>query len=116
MRGQFDQFEQFRDALAGRVARDMVQFGVQAQELFCSQPVVEAEMFGQEADAGAHRRIAQRDAEEKPIPAAGGGQVEQHFDRGGLAGAVGTEKAENFAVLHPQGQVLDGDFLAEDFT
>ncbi len=77
---------------------------MEAQELAGGQPIVEAEVFGQEADARAGRAVAQRPAQERGLTGGGGHQPEQHLDRGRLAGAVGAQEAEDLTTRDLQGE------------
>ncbi len=43
-------------------------------------------------------------------------QTADHLDGGGLAGAVGTQQAEDLALLHRQADILHGFQVAEGFA
>src|SRR5690606_9560104 len=90
------------DALAGLGARHAVQPGDVGQVLASGQPVVEADLIGQVADASLDaQRLAGR---VKPEHAhfTGGRlrQPEQHEDGRRLAGAIRAEQAEHLALAH----------------
>ena len=42
-----------------------------------------------------------------------GYQAAEHPHRGGFSCAVGSEEAEDFALVHAEGQVVDGNEVAE---
>ena len=47
------------------------------------------------------------------VPSVGRDQAEQHAQRGGLAGPVGAEEADDAALLHGEAHVVDGDQAPE---
>ena len=89
-----------------------VELAVDVQELLGREPVVEAEVFRQEAHAATRFSIAKRSAEQGRAPRGRRHQAKQHFDRGGLACAVWAEEAKNLAVRDLQGQATHGKVIA----
>ena len=73
--------------------------------------VVEADRVRQIADQALDReRLAHRVMPEyASLPGADVAQAEQHQNRGGLAGAVGAEQAEDFARADIEVDAIDGD-------
>jgi hypothetical protein len=74
---------------------------------------VKAKVFRKKADAGARRAVAKRRAQQPPGARRRLGQRQQHFDRGGLAGAVWAEEPEDLAGTHVQRQIGHRDGCAE---
>ena len=63
------------------------------------QMVVKVGLLGQEADLRLHLRIIQRTAQDRRRARGGINEAHQQLKRSGLAGAVGSEIAENLAFL-----------------
>lgn len=95
------------------MGRDMVQIGMQPEELGGGEPVVEAKMLRQEARPLATGRVAQPNAEQATFSAGSGNQPEEHFYGGGFTGAVGTEESKDLAALDCQGEIGNGNLVAE---
>ena len=86
---------------------------MEAQQLAAPQPLVEGEVLGQVADAGAGPRRADRRAEQPPAARGRVDEAEQHLDRGRLARPVRAQEAEDLTPRHGQGEVPDRDLGAE---
>jgi hypothetical protein len=76
--------------------------------------LVEAAVFGHIADA-LFRVLGHGAAEDGDGAAVGFKDVEEHTDSGGLAGAVGTQEAEDLAGADLEGDIFDGLGFAEAF-
>ena len=109
---QADQVKQIGNARPGLISSHLVEVGVQVQELRGGEPLVEAEMLGEEPDSFSCGWVTQRLAEQGCRARRGKDQAQQHFDRSGLARAVGPQKAKDLSLLDAQGKVFDGDVVA----
>ena len=89
---------------------------MQVQEFGGRQPFVEAEIFRQEADLSADFDIARRRAQDKRLAAGRFGESQEHLDRSALARAVRSEKSEDFAAAHGEGQVAHRDLASENLA
>src|SRR5690606_633890 len=56
---------------------------------------------------------ADRLAGETDLPRARAKRARDQIEHRGLAAAIGTDKAQQFAILDPEGDVVDGDEAAE---
>jgi len=92
MWGKPDQIKQRGNALAQFVRRHAREPTVQLEEFRGGQPIVEAEIFGKEANFPPHFHVAQRRAENSRLPAARPDEPQEHLDRGALARSVGPRK------------------------
>ncbi|MNN94781.1 hypothetical protein D3C81_2134670 [compost metagenome] len=79
------------------------------------QLVVEGELLRHVADAPAQRLRLFRDGEAQHLDVTGGGgeQAGQHPQGGGLAAAIGAEKALDLPLRHPEIQPVHGEKVAE---
>ena len=46
-------------------------------------------------------------------PGGGCDEAQEHAERGGLSGPVGAEEASDGALRHIEGEVVDGEYVAE---
>ena len=89
---------------------------MERQQLPAREPLVEAEVLGKEADSSPRPSITQRGAEQLSRAPVGAGEAQQHLHRRCLAGAVGTEEAEDLSPRHAQGEVADSRSSTERFV
>src|SRR5205807_2481578 len=80
-----------------------------------TEPGLVAKQLGHVADSPARRQIADPLAEEPCLARGWLDQAEEQLDRGRLARAVGTEKAEDLAPGHGHGEAGQRDGAAEPF-
>ncbi len=80
------------------------------------QPVVEAKIFGEEADFTADFDIGVRAAQDLRLTAGGLDEAEKHFDGGTFAGAVGAEETEDFAATNLERKTANRDLGSELFA
>ena len=99
-----------RLALAGRGPVQAVDAAEEAEVLAHREVVVEAEALAHVADLPLHALGVPRDvgAEHEARARGGGEQAAQHADRGGLAGAVRAEEAEDLAFVHAERDPVHG--------
>jgi hypothetical protein len=92
-----------------QLAGDAVQPGAIRQVFVDGELRIHRRLLGQVAEVllGRLRRLAQVDAGDRDEARAGREAAGEHLHRGGLAGAVGAEQAEDLALL--QGEVEAGD-------
>ena len=114
--GALVQLQQFQIAinLLPRIQR-LVEPGEVEQVVAGAHPGVEARRLGQQADAlvqalGLPGRIQ---AQHRSFAVGGGDHPGQHPHRGGLAGAVGSEQAQDLAGTDLEVQAVDGQGLFE---
>ncbi len=107
-----DQVENFRDAAAARGGVHAGESAVEIKHVAPGHVSGEAVVLGKIPDGAAGFGVARVPTEDQG--AAGGGVCagEQHLDEGGLAGAVGSEKAVGGADRDANGDVVDGAKLA----
>ena len=88
-----------------RAVVDAAEVGEEIQQLLAGDLLVEGELAGQEARAGAGGDAVAPDVEAEDLRGPGGRaqQAEQRADRGRLAGAVGAEEAEHLAGRDAEG-------------
>lgn len=96
---QADQVENLWDALAPLRQAEPGQSGVEVEQRGAGQPIVEAEIFGQVANASTRFGLACRVAKQARLAVRGADQSEEDFDGGRLTRAVGSQKAEDFTRL-----------------
>src|SRR5262249_42673410 len=108
--------EQRVGLLLERAPQEPVEPAVEAEQLAPGEPVLEAEVLGQEADARARRAVADRSAEQRAAARRGRDQAQEHLERRGLARAVRAQEAEYLAALDRDGQVRDGELVAESLA
>ena len=94
---QADQIEHARHARAARLALVAEEAGEVRDELLSGQVVVERRILGQEAEAAVRADVARRTAEHFRLARRRLEQADEQLERGALAGAVGTEQAEDAA-------------------
>ena len=78
------------------------------QQFAGGQVVVEVRLLGQKSDLRLHARIVDFHPQNAGRASGGEDQPHQHLERGGLAGAVRSEEAENLAFLDRQVQRAQG--------
>ena len=115
MFGETDQIQQGRYARAKVRRRHFVKPAVKAEKFCGCQPIIKAEVLGEETDLAASGHISGRPLQHNGTAIAGRSQSQQDFHRGGLARPVRTYKAEHFAAPHFKREAADGHFLAIDF-
>ena len=93
-----------RAALGGAIAE---QPGEVLEQLLGRQVVVEVRILGQVADAALDGEIAERPAEQLRAARRREDELHQQLQRGGLAGAVGAEEAEDLARLDLERQAVE---------
>src|ERR1041384_1323189 len=99
--------------LPRRAPRDALRFSEEGEMIAHPHLLVEAALLGEVADARrevAARRLA---AEERDPALVGRQNVEHHPDGGALAGAVGSEQAEDAACRHFHGEIVDRGVTGE---
>src|SRR5207237_62970 len=89
------------------------QLEMESQDLPGTQPALVPKKLGQVAEAPAGAHVAQGLAEHPALAAARAEQAEQELDRGGLAGTVRPEEAENLPALHLHAEAVEGLDAAE---
>src|SRR5262249_52775677 len=77
------------------------------QQFFCSQVVVEVRILRQVPDATFRRQRTGRLAQKLRASRGGKHELHEKLESGGLASAVWTEKAEDFARLDLEGQLIE---------
>ena len=107
---QLDQLEQLVNAAVRLGARDAEDARVEAEQFLGGEELVVVGQLGQVADALAGDGLAHVHAEQEGGAAGGVDEAQQHVHGGGLAGAVGAEKAKDFAGADAQVEVVDGHF------
>ncbi len=92
------------------VARDSVDAAIEVDVLLDRKVLVERELLAHVADVGFDPFGLRADVEasDGAASAAGGEDSTQHADRRRFAGAVGTEKSEDFAAGNLEAHVVDG--------
>ena len=86
------------------------QLGDEREILVHQHVLVERRVFGQVADPPAHREriLGHRMAGDLRLARGGRHEAREDLHGGGLAGAVRTEKAQDLARAHVEGDVVDG--------
>ena len=106
-----------RDGLAGGLAgiADPIDAGDEFEILADGEVLIEREALGHIAHAPLDEMALGQDviAQTGPASAVGRQQAAEHADGGGLARAVGTEKAVNLPAPHLKGQVMHHHARAE---
>ena len=111
---KLDDFQKLLNAGAAERAGDVVEDAVKFHVFESGQFVVDAGILEDDAEGltdlvGLGERIEPVHGD---FPGVGFEQGGEHFDGGGFAGAVGSEKAEYFPFLDGEGNIIDGlDFL-----
>ena len=106
---QFNQLQQPVNALVGFAARQAEDFRIKAEQLLGGEKLVVVGQLRQVADALAGDGLADVNAEQAGRAAGGRDKAEQDVHRGGLAGAVGAEEAEDFAGTDFEVEAVQGD-------
>ena len=109
------ELDDFFDAALHARGLEAVDAPVELKIFRDGEVVVETEFLGHVADALADRFGigAHVEAFDPRGAFAERQQTGEHLDDGGLAAAVGAEKAEDFAFLHAEADVIDGGEIAE---
>ena len=89
---------------------------MQGQEFVGGQPVLEAEVFGQKADAGTRGAVSEWSTQQESPAGGGRDQSHQHLDRGGLARPVGSQESKHLTLLDLQGEAFYCGVVAEFFS
>ena len=99
--------QQLAPGLVGGVA---VVAGVEAQGVVDVEKVVDHDLLVHDADQAAGEAVvaAVVVAEDADLPGVDAGDAGDHVDGGALAGPVGAEQAEDFALLDEERDVVDG--------
>ena len=113
---QPDPFEQFVDPDGQPAAFHPEELTVQGQELAGGQPILEAEVLRQEADAGPCATIPERRSQQAGRTGSRRDQSYQHLDRGGFSGPVRAQESKHLTLLDLQGEALYGGVVAEYFS
>ncbi len=106
--GHSDELEEFGGAGAAGLARDFGEGGEEFDDLPAGEISGEAVVFGEIADAGEGGFVADGAVENDAFGAGGTDDGDHDFDEGAFAGAVGAEKAEDFAAMDLHGDALEG--------
>ena len=89
---------------------------MQGQELPGGQPILEAKVFGQKADACPRSAVSERGSQQGGFAGGGRDQAHQHLDRGGLAGSVRSQESKHLTLLDLQGEAFYSGVVAEYFS
>ena len=104
-----------RSAPAARLRRtagvEVEQPAVEVERLLGVEEAVEVRFLGQVADAFVLVDVGGGLAEDEGLAVGGEEQAEQQLDGGGLAGAVGAEQAEDFALVDLEVEGVQGGLL-----
>ena len=113
---RFHELEQFGGALFGGLFVETVHLSDKAEVLRCRELAEERHALGDDPDLTLHLNgmAEQIHAENADEAGAGREQAGEHFDGGGFAGAVRTEKAEELAALHGEVERVNGVEVLED--
>ena len=95
------------DATPALGGRDAEQPAVVGEQFLGGQVIVEVGLFRQVAEAALGREIAGRTSENARFAGRRKDQLQQQLQGGGLAGAVGSEKAEDLARFDLQGETVE---------
>ena len=102
-----DAVEQRADALAAVGAGIAEQLPEVVEQLLGGEVVVEVGVLRKVADAPARRDVADRPPENLGAPGRRKDQLHEQLQRGGLAGAVRAEEAEDLARLDVERQAIE---------
>ena len=113
--GEADGFQQLRGALAAPRSGDAVEPGVNANILGAGELGVAGHVLRNHSNRGAHRVGVANDIVPGHDRRAAGGRHQrgQHADERALAGAVGSEQAEDLAALDLEADVIHRQQRAE---
>src|SRR5260370_28091684 len=112
---QADDAQHVFDALGPEALGDVIEHGVKDQVFLSRQPVVERRVLKDHADGLPDLIRLREDIETGQDRAAASRRQKrgENVDRGGLARAVGAEKAEEFTLFHLEINPCDGSEIAE---
>ncbi len=112
---ELEAFEHFPNARLTALGRQVEQPSMQVEVLPYRQFAVQREGLGHVADplAGLHVMWIHRLAEQQGLPLGGRQQTCEHLHGGGLATAVGAEKAEDLPALDAQIHAIHRNEVAE---
>ena len=99
MVAQSDLTKQNFNPLAQERFGDPVQTPIDIEQFRASEPVVEAEVLGEEADLGAGLDISGGLVKYLGLPAGGCHQSQKHFHGGAFPRSVGAQKPKDLAAL-----------------
>ena len=116
MRSEADEIEISGNTLAQLRRSQSRKAAVKRKEFGGGEPVVETEVFGQEADFAADFDVSERTAEDLGLAAGGFDQAEKHFNGGAFARTVGAKEAEDFSTTDLEGEPAYGDLGTELFA
>ena len=111
-RAQPDRRQGSVDLRRPAMPREAGQFTVQAEDLAGGQPRLIPEQLRQVADAPASLAVPQRPAEDGPAPARGSGEPQEQLHGSRLAGAIGSEEAEDLGLADAQVKAVERDGVA----
>ena len=109
MSSKSDEVQERGNAVAELGRSESAEPTVKREEFGGSQPVVEAEVFGEEADLAADLDARKGLIEDPSVAATGFNEAEQHLDGGAFASTVWAEEAEDFAATDLEREAADGD-------
>ena len=89
---------------------------MKSQEFRGRKPLIESEIFGEEADFPANFDAPGGGAQNESFAAARFYEPKKHFDGRAFPGPVRTKKAENFPSAHRKRKVAYRDLVLEDFA
>src|SRR6185369_3327203 len=104
--GKFDACEPFVDLRLHLLAADVLEFGKESQLVDDAHAAIESALFGKIADAILYLRIDLA-AEQRDAARIGCGDVHDHSDRRGLAGAIRAEQSEHTSGAHVEAKFPD---------
>jgi len=109
LRGKSDEVEEGGNAVAELRLGESAESAMKREKLRGGQPVVEAEIFREEADLATNLDVRVGLIEDPGVAAAGFDKAEQHLDGGAFAGAIRAEEAEDFAAADLERKATNGD-------
>jgi len=104
-----DEVEEGGNAVVELCRGESAESAMKREEFGGGQPIVEAEVFGEEADLATNRDTRKGLIEDLGVATAGFDEAEQHLDGGAFAGAVRAEEAEDFAAADLERKATNGD-------
>jgi hypothetical protein len=104
-----DEVEEGGNAVAELCRGESAESAMKREEFGGGQPIVEAEVFGEEADLATDLDARKGLIEDPSVAATGFNEAEQHLDGGAFAGTVWAEEAEDFAATDLEREAADGD-------
>jgi hypothetical protein len=106
---QFDQFQHSINRPLRFRSGNLENAGVEPEQFLRGKELVVTSLLGEIADALAGDRLAHVHGEDAGRAAGGRNKPQQDVHRGGLARAIGAEKAEDFALADAQVQRTNRD-------